>query len=426
MGEIVRLPWSDTGYATGSQTGNFAAKAADAAANFACSLARSYPGAVIQNPASEFSRGLWDSVCANRGGSPPEPAQQFTGGQCQCAPYRITYNQVTSSGSTQFTADLVGKIRGLERTTNTGFPITYRWVIVYEPCSGGVPTGAIGRFPINSAASANINYTVAGIARTDGQSDNCGNPPPSYPPVTYNPPNGWQNGTGSITKNNNVTVAIPLVYAPISPQFNGEINVDVGGVKVAVDLGGVTINLDPNNLLPGGSNDSDKIDEIYRRGSGSGGYTEGDRTTATDSNNRIKSIEDTVNNLKDKADEIADKIDKNHEECCDPPPANDEDYDEVEKPESESGSEDNAPRLRYVKILLTKLPPQSQVQWGRGAPNVVFAGWFEWVVDGYALPREPIHFEQSIFSRPTGATGYAYTLTNGARGKAIEYSKKVQ
>lgn len=76
--------------------------------------------------------------------------------------------------------------------------------------------------------------------------------------------------------------------------------------------------------------------------------------------------------------------------------------------------------LLGVRITLSKMPDKAQF----GNPTVYFGGWVTFKLnDGYS-PREQVNFKESYFQAPPGATGYAYTLTNGAIGSARVYSKK--
>ena len=405
----ITLPGTPEAYAAGANAGNYVAKAADAAANFACSLYKTYPGAIVGNPVNAAQRGLYDSLCKDRpSGLPTPPQSQFTGGQCACVGYNITYNQVTSGGVTQFTAFLVGKIRGLERVPNSGFPVTYRWSIVYEPCSGGQPTGQVGKFPIASAASDATTYIIAGIARSNGQPDNCGNPAPTYPPETYNPPPGYNSGNGTVQYNDGTDLTVPVVYAPISPQFelNPKFNVDVGGLNFQFDLGGVTVNLGDGQNPPSSPRDpfndsSDDFDRIDRR---------------------LDSIDDRLDGIEDALDNGGPGSQEPPLPPEAPPPDEDPTLDKEPKTEEDSKEETGVERLKWVKIVLTKLP--DKLHFGEGAPNCYFAGWFEFKSKEACYERSQINFATSLFLAPAGADGYAYTLTNGAKGYAIVYRKK--
>ncbi|MEG3882264.1 hypothetical protein QT972_33455, partial [Microcoleus sp. herbarium7] len=97
--------------------------------------------------------------------------------------------------------------------------------------------------------------------------------------------------------------------------------------------------------------------------------------------------------------------------------------DDVVKPEEPKTG--NNPRIQAVTIVLTVLPRKGQWGGGSGAPDKQIAGWFAWKVDGYGyLSQEPINYQQSTYIRPANVSGYAYTLTNSAKGFAIEHTLK--
>lgn len=447
---IVRLPWTDQGYATGSSTGNYAAQVADAGANFVCGLARAYPGAVIGNAASSALQGFWDGLCKNRGGSPPPPNRPTQGGQCVGVDYYWNYSTsanprvIGANGENAFSVQ-VGPL--------TQFKVTG---IINEDTIDGVKyvnyaaqhVDGNGTLFIGSAVGFEGDPPVLVTRRVDNLPDECGDGESGYPPETSNPPPGWNQGETVINNNSSIGLTIPLVYAPISANVDVGVNVNVGGVNVRFDLGGVSVNLNPK-FQPGepgypgndDKNSDDKIDIIIDNpGSGGGGFNAGDRNTINNTNtavnnltnslnnvsNLVNNVNTKVDNLGDKVDDLSDKID-GIETCCDETsPDSEDDFDREEKTEEDDKKEEGIPKLSFIKIELTKLPEQSKIQWGAGSPDIVFAGWFEWIVAGYALPRQPIHFQRSIFQAPSFADGYAYTLVNGAKGRAIVYKRKVE
>jgi hypothetical protein len=112
-------------------------------------------------------------------------------------------------------------------------------------------------------------------------------------------------------------------------------------------------------------------------------------------------------------------------ECPESPLAPDSpNVDDIVKDE-EDEKKGNNPKIQAVTIKLTRLPAKGQ--WGGGAniPDKQIAGWFEWKYNGWGYKSvEQINFETSTFVRPPYVSGYAYTLTNGAKGFAIEHILK--
>ena len=80
--------------------------------------------------------------------------------------------------------------------------------------------------------------------------------------------------------------------------------------------------------------------------------------------------------------------------------------------------------LVAVEVTLTAVPVNIRSQEGNAAPDVLYAGWFEFMRAGKALPRENIHFRQGVFIAPTGVDGYAFTLYTGVQGTAVAITKK--
>lgn len=402
---VIELPGTPSGYAVGSQAGNYLAKSADAAANFACSLYKAYPGAVIGNPAYSALRGLYDSLCSGRpSGLPAPPSSPFNGGQCNCVGYYVSYSITNSAGTNTFQAYLVGKIGGILKEPNNNVNAPWRYSITYYPCSGGQPTGQVGKLGIYTGG-AQDNVIITGVSRADGQADNCGNPPVQYPNVI--PPSGYTNGTGNITYNDGASLTVPLVFAPIvtDVELNPRFNVDVGGIKLQFDLGGVKFDLGNGNSDPALPPDrfNDQADN-YGRLSG-----------------QIQDVRNVEN-------DILDKINTGGGNTTPPPPPaatppdSDPNLEPDQKQPDDPKNESGVTKLKWVKIVLTKLP--DKVQFGDGAPNCYFAGWFEFKSGASCYSREQVNFQTSLFLAPPGADGYAYTLTNGAEGYAVVYRSK--
>lgn len=109
-----------------------------------------------------------------------------------------------------------------------------------------------------------------------------------------------------------------------------------------------------------------------------------------------------------------------------PPPSQNPDVTEDVRDETDPKEEEDIDRLGWVEVVVTQKPANTKSQWGGGAaPNVYYCGWFEFLSDGSAFPRQPIHFENNIFKAPEGANGYAYTLYLGFSGFAKVYTVNV-
>lgn len=391
-------------YQSGANAGSFVAGVADAAADFVCDLYQGAPGALIRSPIGAFNRGMMDSLCGPRNKLPPAPTTPpFTGGQCDCVAYLFDYtvtqpdepNPIVLSGGTP------GKIVGTTTQIRGDNPDVTDMFVIYELCGPGGTTTETAS--LGSRLTAGTGPVLSNVRREDGLPDNCGNPGPGWDPnLPTEIPESDRSGNTIINNNDGTSVTLPIVLIGSGNIVNirPEITVDVGGVTVTFDVGGVKIDLgnegDSPALPPPRNNDSadnfSRIEEILRQ------------------------IQDELDSQREDIEDL--KKDKN-----DSPPPDEDPEIEAEEDEEESESGDKTvDKLQYVCIHLSKLP--NREQWGGGAPDVYYAGWLEFKVKGCNLPRQPIHFKDSIFKAPDGATGFAYTFTNGAKGKATVYKTK--
>ena len=390
----------------------------------ACDLYRRFPGFMtgtefITTPGGALSRGVWDNLCGDDpGGLPNLPPQPFEGGQCPCVVYDVTVTYDLIDGTTRRqTQSLYGEIGEVvveyEPNNNIGEPDESGPGRVGIRCRGDLFVSAecfdtfVSNYIFGFVAKRSIDtFTIVSVVRKDGNPDDCGNPPRGWNPndrLIPSPDDLMDEIQDDPDNGNDFGITIPVVYAPINNDL--QINVDVGGITIGFDLGGVTFS-----------------PEI----SPSGDITNNPPGDPVPNNPSDPKLDD----LGDKLDELSDKIDDIEPNCPDSPvfdpPLNPDDYDQEEKTEEDPKKEDGKEGLSYVLITLSKLPIERKQQAGEGSPDVVYAGWFEWLIDGLPLPRQPIHFQQSLFAAPRKVTGYAYTLTNGAKGSAKIYTRKPQ
>lgn len=402
---IINLPGFLPDYNQGEATGDFIKGVANAAADFACGLYQDFPAAVVSDTSpNSFGRGLMDSLCAPRNKLPPPPAPKPGQGQCQCVFYDVTYTQFSPSGPDSTTSTVLGALSFgsepdplVEGLTNL---LIYHWA----DCPDGKPGNrAKLLYGIQSADGA-YYATIDSISRTDGQPDNCTSDGHNWPPgsPTTIPPERSTSST-VINYNDGTNITVPLAYVPVDVNFNinPKITVNVGGVKVTFDFSGAKVDL--------GNGDSD---------------TTKPRDRTNDSSDDFDRIEKKLKEIKDRIDSQQSDLDAIKKDSNDSLPPDDDPAIEGSEDAEESESGDRTvDKLEWVCIHLTKLP--NREQWGDGAPNIYYAGWLEFRVKDCLLPRQPIHFVDSIFKAPDGATGFAFTLANGAKGKAKVYRRKV-
>lgn len=383
---IQRIDGLPAAYDTGGGIGDTIKKAADAAANVACGLYRDHPGFVL--PPSTFgllpqpqqaARGIWDSLCGGRVTLPPPPQVPYTGGQCVNVPYNVTRSIDTniddSNPPSTATFGAVGKLGSLGVRSVAGNQ--KQWFLPTR-LGTATPSETIIFTAPNSQADK-VRVSILSVAPVGTGANNCGNPPIQYPPTV--PPASQTGGNTIINNNDGTDFSVPFAYIPvdITPTFSPQIRVDVGGLNVRFDGGGVDVQFPDVNPSPPGSTP-------FPDGGGSklppGGTS--------------------------------------------PPPApsptpGDDDFPPVELPET-PGSEEDVPGIKFLEIVVTKDP--DKLHFGEGGENVIFAGWvaFRAKSGGY-YPRQQINFRQSVFPAPEGSDGYTLTFTNGAKGRAREYTE---
>lgn len=198
------------------------------------------------------ARALRALSCGEPG--PADVPPPFIGGQCDGATYSV---------------DAAGP-------TSVPGPGTMRWVGMTGPIGGLTPvvSGGAGQFrqlrlqtknglrPIDSGQS-NIapedvaGWSIVGIQRTDGQPDDCGNPPPPAPaPYVPTPTttNITYEGDDNVTYNRDIdiTLLVPII------NISGELEIPVD-ISVSPDFnlrGRIGLNPDFNiSLSPGGMSD---------------------------------------------------------------------------------------------------------------------------------------------------------------------------
>lgn len=412
----------------GQATGDFLIDAGNQIADKYCEVYRDYPQFIVgfgTDPITPFRRAMVDSLCNGRDpGLPPPPSPQFPGGQCTADFYEVDFTaqvELLSDGSVvtwNATLSGWGKLGGLYVSTE---PLETAVVVLEAKEADGVT-----RFPAKARYSSEgigkvISASVTDVRNITNPGDGCGDPPPDYPtvipppealnpPVPYVPPSG---GSG---------FNIPVVFVPVTNNLNIPVNIDLD-----VDF---NFNFDAGGLNFG---DGDG-------GSGSGdGFTPADRDALTQAGNNAaqaannaggakdaaEGASDAANAAKDAANAAKDAADRAAKNTEPPPSPNGDEVDKEDRP-SDDNDRDGIEDLLYVKITLTTFPGKGKQQWGEGAPDVYYAGWFEWKFGGFPTPREPINFSPSLFVAPKGADGYAYTLVNNAEGFATEITRKVE
>lgn len=166
-----------------------------------------------------------DVVC---GREPRDPVADygppFTGGQCVGDSYDVSF-EGGIIGSTPFsgTRTILGAVGIVQIIDPPPFPSQEEWYLTTD----GVPVFLLqsGQTDINGEPQS--FFEITNVARTDGQPDTCGNPPPQVPdydPLDFSPtlPVNYDDSAG-----NPQTFNLPVVYGPGELNENGDFIVPV-------------------------------------------------------------------------------------------------------------------------------------------------------------------------------------------------------
>jgi len=197
---------------------------------------------LVPNPLREGADNLYRWIC-NTPTAPALPDPPFTGGQCPGVGYNVfatrVLESITGCLSPQFVQlnpvgpGIVGPIHGLRRVSDNfgGGETGFIWFVDH-----GIPTQSLALGRIGTQFCPTAGYSGLVATRVDGQPDNCGDPGPDIPAdpapidididITYGP-------------NNEYSLTVPVVLAPVFINVKGEVNVPV------------TVNLAPNFQITG-------------------------------------------------------------------------------------------------------------------------------------------------------------------------------
>ncbi len=315
-----------------------------------------------------------DNICSDFPPPPPPRPKPFEGGQCEDILYtvNVTLQRRFNNGSPvtdpRSIINIPGKVTGVElrqRPSDTRI----LEIAIFSSFNGGSP--AI-RTDVVGGVGVTATMQIDSIVREDGQPDNCGDPPsPGYDPI---PPPSPEDTSGNITITNN---------EGDSYEYNVSVNLDEGGTVVfppVINVGGISVTLDVGGVT---------IDNSSSRRSGGGGGSDGDAFSPEEA---------------DKEPELL----------------------EEETEEEEEGETKEVEKLIAIIVNLTKIPTNTSVSDGRGAPDVYYAGWVEFKNKSTYYERQFIHFSSSRFNAPEQNDGYAITYKEGFAGTVTEITEKTE
>ena len=406
---------SDLSAKIANNTATFIEKLSEETRGFACSLWRNYPDFLTKNNAlaRSFVRGYMNNLCQDKL-LPINPGIPWTGGQCPNL-YKVTWQSGynVSPGVYNWTQVAESQLgigpyqRLVFRNSNTGAEFInvtpdnprfaeFPWRLRAYRADGTFDERA---FPfgdkemlrlipwsvVDSGISLGGNSTISGndyFRRVDNLPDDCGDPPSEYPPT--NPQPSDFTTVINLLSEDGDTLTYNLEYIPTN-NLSFPINFNLGGIEVVFDLGGINFNFSLLSIdgiplpLPDGQDPplpapSDDVNRIIRC----------QRRYVPNANN----------------------------------------YNESERSLDDPKTELVGNKIEFVKVTLNNMPKNVKQQFGVDGPNVIYAGWFEFQAESYNFVRQPIHFINSLFVAPEGATGYAYTLYEGITGSATIYTFK--
>lgn len=378
----------------GNSAAGFSKNVANGAANFACSLYRQYPWALTFGDWGNYKKGFWDEMCAQRpGGLPVQAAPPFTGGQCDGVKYAatISWSNTTFGEVRSYSAPF--EFWGPAPSTNvvaqgpSGSGLyTY---LFYLRCrgTGGNPPGALQDVNIASATSADqgsATFTISNVRRVDGQPDTCGNIKTDFPQTPI--PDAARSTTITVNTVDNTVYNIPVTFNLPSSNNKYNLDLDVGDLHLTFDFGGVSFSSNPV---------SNQLNKVYNR--------------SETVNNNVSNLAQNFTSFTNNSNNVSVSWSGGNFETG------------SKAGSSAKDDEDKPSNLAYVTLDLTQIPRNAKSQEGEQALDIFYAGWFQFVSDGYYYPRQPVHFEKSVFKAPPGATSYSYTLYKGFLGEVTEY-----
>ena len=402
MGRTVK--WAELAERIGTGVFDFEDRLAEEGRKFACQLWRDFPDFISTNNALDrsFTRGYFSRLCSD-GPLPNLDPPPFTGGQCPGVLYDVTVNNIgyNISNCAQVINNfpvfsVLGPVQGTvfevttpaQATTScnglSASPVDLGNWVLKSASPDQVTSVNVYQDPTGTANPPLSSANITNVVRNDGLPDDCGNLPTQYPTTSPNPATDF-NTQVNITIEDGGDLFLDLEYIPT--PFTFPINLDINGIKVVLDLTGATFNFGVNF-----------------NGGGGGTLPDGQPQP-------LPAPDDDLNLI-----------------LPEPyvPPVNDDNYEEEDRTETDPKEEDVGEELEFVRVTLTTIPDNARIQNGDDGPDVYYAGWFEFTSEGYNYGRQPIHWISSLFKKPPGATGYAYTLYQGFNGNATLYKKLIE
>ena len=367
---MVRIGFQELADKIDNGTASIIETAANAARSFYCGLYNDTPGWVLRrNPlVSPVARSALANICSAEGLPPPieENPNQFRGGQCVAELYRVRYRYSIGDGDEVFESqqNVWGSVRGIF-VEPTGTGSVKLFILAGD---GTLADNARDYDLIFAAATGNPfpGYAITSVELLTGDEDNCGDSPEYQPPPA--PPTDDQirnNYETTLVNGDNIDIDITINRSDGDQIFFPPV-INVGGVSVDIDATGIGIG---------------EVNIGTR--SGGGGNGSPDLTNDDGGNADTEAVEQPP-------EEVDESIEKTVE------------------------------NLIAIKVDITSVPSNAKIVSGRGAPDIIYAGWVEFKTKGFYYPRTFIDFRQGYYPAPEENDGYAVTFKKGFNGAIIE------
>ncbi len=405
---MATFSFSDLASDLGTATADGLKNVANTAANFACSAWEGYAGATTGFPdptgIGAFNNALMSRLCTPRGKKPPVPPQQlFTGGQCKGKLYTVsgTYKyQTGGSDPRPFTLYHVpGPISGL-KTAKSGDATIYGVGCGVDTAH---PQGVAGVVAGSPSEIDPLDLRINSVTPESG-TDDCGNPPPSYPPVT--PPQNVTNNTTNINIGGGAIINVPISIVPVNfdvgVQVNPQLQVNVGPFNVTFDAGGVSV----TPVIPPGSDNTTMPPPALNPSNPTTPAAPKEGTSTCDLssvNAQLTAIKTTIDQTKTIVTDVKD---------CACPVRYSTSY--VQIGNGNSGVAALPSNCIQVRLQLSKIPKNAKIQdGGANASTFYFCGYYAFGDGAGESSRSPLSVQNSTLAVPLFATSFRWTLYQG-------------